>query len=77
MKFISGMIKEIIQTVVVVFVDDADMIAEGADVIMNMQKILKTCNDSHSATGGKMKEEKCNFFPRCMCGNKNKERCKR
>ena len=54
------LIKELIT--VVLFVDDADMIAEGDEAEEEMQLMLEIYNRLYSATGGYIENKKCKYF---------------
>ena len=76
MKFESRVSRERVLKVVVAFVDDNDMVADGENVENDMKIILNECNDLHAATGGQIEEQKskfcayqCNYFHFDLCLN--------
>ena len=62
MNFESRVSGEIVLKVVVAFVDDNDMVADGENIEVDMNRILNEYNDLHSATGGQIEEQKSKFY---------------
>ena len=44
------------------FVDDTDLVADGSNAMHKMQVMLETYNKLHTATRGKIQEQKSTFF---------------
>ena len=44
------------------FVDDTDLVADGINATPKMQQMLNLYNKLHTATGGKIQEQKSSFF---------------
>lgn len=60
--FLSIFIMLIVICSSISFVDDTDLVADGEKAIQNIQQMLNTYNRLHTATGGKIQEEKTKFF---------------
>ena len=51
-----------VDKVAAMFVDDAHLVAQGKDATNNVEEMLKTYEILHSATGGRVQEEKSKCF---------------
>ena len=60
--FKSSTTRVTVDKVAAMFVDDADLVAQGKDAMNNMEEMLKTHEILCSATGGRIQEEK----PQCF-----------
>ena len=46
----------------VLLIDNADLVAQGNNIVENMQSMLDLCNMCHKAIGSKIQEEKSSLF---------------
>ena len=62
MIVVSNLSGQSVQKTAVAFVDDNDLIADGEEAERDMNNMITTYDDLHTASGGNMQEEKSKFF---------------
>lgn len=64
MTTVSKLTQKLNLTTAMSFADDADLVVDGIEAEMKMLRMLKTHDDSHTATKGCIEEDKSNSLHR-------------